>query len=157
MRGEKCLTLDLARCEVVVPKVEELPSGMYDGTVVIYRAVRKCTLRSGKLLTSTDVGTIQIGEEVRALKHAHNSDGQLRVQCSKGWASVRAKDGGLLLARQGRPWTMQLRRIPTEKQSAAASAPSAEEGVPPVGIDVESGSATTAAADGTPNKRPAGC
>jgi hypothetical protein len=138
--GEKCLAIDLARCEVVVPTYKELPPGMYDGAVVVYRAVRKCTLRSGKSLSSTEVGTIEIGEEFRATKHSHNPDGQLRVQCSKGWASVYAKDGCPLLARQGRPWTMQLRRMPTAKQSAdaaaaaaaAASAPTAEEGVPPV-------------------------
>lgn len=140
--GEKCLTIDLARCEVVEPKHEELPAGMYDGAVVMYRAVRKCTVRSGKSLSSTEVGTIEIGEEVRAIKHSHNLDGQLRVQCSKGWASVCAKDGCPLLARQGRPWIMQLRRMPTAQQSAdaaaaaaaAASAPSAEEGVPPIGV-----------------------
>ena len=51
---------------------------------------------------------------------------------------------------------MQLRRIPTEKQSAeaaAASAPSAEEGVPPVGTGVESGTATSTAAGGTPEQK----
>ena len=98
---------------------------MYDGAVVMYRAVRKCTVRSGKSLSSTEVGTIEIGEEVRAIKHSHNLDGQLRVQCSKGWASVCAKDGCPLLARQGRPWIMQLRRMPTAQQSADAAAAAA--------------------------------
>ena len=47
---------------------------------------------------------------------ADNSEGQLRIQCSRGWASVTARDGSTLLARQGRPWTLQLRRIPTEAE-----------------------------------------
>lgn len=139
--AETCVELDLARCEVVLPQYVEMPPGMYEGTEVLYRAVRRCTLRKTKSLDSPEAGVIEIGDEIRAAKHAYNADGQLRVQCSKGWASIRARNGCLLLARHGRPWTIELRRIPTAKQlaeaaaeaAAAAAAPSAEEGVPPVG------------------------
>ena len=60
----------LSRCEVFVPKVAELVAGMHDGKEVLYRALRKCTLRSGRSLTSDSVGTLERGEEVRATKHA---------------------------------------------------------------------------------------
>ena len=60
----------LSRCEVFVPKVAELIAGMHDGKEVLYRALRKCTLRSGRSLTSDSVGTLERGEEVRATKHA---------------------------------------------------------------------------------------
>ena len=95
-------------------------------------------MRGGKSLSSEQVGIIEQGEEFRATKHAYNSDGQLRVQSKGGWASVTARDGSPLLARQGRPWTMQVRRIPTEKEVAEAATAAAaaalalpEEGVPP--------------------------
>ena len=72
------------------------------------------------------------------------------MQSSKGWASVKAKDGGPLLARHGRPWTMQLRRVPTEKEAAAAAAAKAAlaesggaiaEGVPPAAAAAAGGAA----------------
>ena len=139
-RVSTTVTIPLSRCELILPQFEQLVAGMHSGrNPVLYRAVRKCTMRSGKSLTSDQVGIIEQGEEFRATKHAYNSDGQLRVQSgTKGWASVTARDGSPLLARQGRPWTMQIRRVLTEKEAVEAAAAAAvqaavlpEEGVPP--------------------------
>ena len=58
---------------------------MYDGKEVLYRALRKCTLRSGRSLTSDSVGTLERGEEVRATKHA--CECPQRLSCP-GWIPI---------------------------------------------------------------------
>ena len=77
----------LSRCEVFVPKVAELIAGMHDGKEVHYRALRKCTLRSGRSLTSDSVGTLERGEEVRATKHACERPQRQKLNCP-GWVPI---------------------------------------------------------------------
>ena len=84
----------LSRCEVFVPKVAELIDGMHDGKEVLYRALRKCTLRSGRSLTSDSVGTLERGEEVRATKHACECPQRQKLNCP-GWVPIGVDGRGM--------------------------------------------------------------
>eukprot|EP01043_Picozoa_sp_COSAG02_P037443 COSAG02_NODE_2808_length_7981_cov_8.763385_3_plen_541_part_00 len=62
-----------------------------------YRVVEKAMLKSDCELDSDIVGSLAEGTVIRCREARTNSTGQLRVRCSKGWASTVAKDGSLLL------------------------------------------------------------
>ena len=62
-----------------------------------YRVVEKAMLKDDCELDSDIVGSLAQGTVIRCIETRMNSTGQLRVRCSKGWASAVAKDGSLLL------------------------------------------------------------
>ena len=48
-------------------------------------------------MSSEYMNTLEEGTVVRALERRRNSTGQERVRCSKGWLSVVARDGSVML------------------------------------------------------------
>ena len=69
------------------------------GTVVArYRVLARATIRDGcERKGSCKVGAFELGDEVVALEKGANTRGQARVRCARGWVSLIAGDGTLLL------------------------------------------------------------
>ena len=64
----------------------------------IYSCVKKCVIRAAFDLNSDFFGHLQLDELVVAQETRVNSWGQVRVRFERGWVSIKAGDGGLLLA-----------------------------------------------------------
>ena len=68
-----------------------------EGSVVAYTVTFKSIIRSGISPKSTQVGTAEVGEAITVLESGISSTGVARVKCDRGWLSVRATDGTVLL------------------------------------------------------------
>jgi hypothetical protein len=68
-----------------------------EGSVVAYTVTFKSVIRSGISPKSTQVGTAEVGEAITVLESGISSTGVARVKCDRGWLSVRATDGTVLL------------------------------------------------------------
>ena len=64
---------------------------------VAYTATFRSVIRSGVSPKSTQVGTAEVGETIIVLESGISSTGAARVKCDRGWFSVRATDGTILL------------------------------------------------------------
>lgn len=64
---------------------------------VAYTVVYNSVIRSGLSSKSAKVGEAAVGEELFATKFETNSSGLERIKCDRGWLSIRAADGTLLL------------------------------------------------------------
>jgi hypothetical protein len=58
-------------------------------------------LKDGCEVDSEIVGSLTEGTVIRCLERKTNLEGQDRVRCNKGWVSVVAKDGSVLLEQVG--------------------------------------------------------
>ena len=77
----------------------ELIEGGSDDTR--FRVLERAMLKDGCELDSEIVGSLTEGTVIRCLERKTNLEGQDRVRCNKGWVSVVAKDGSVLLEQVG--------------------------------------------------------
>ena len=66
-----------------------------------WRVVERAMAKGDASLDSEITGSLEAGKVIRSLERRRNSTGQERVRCSKGWVSVVAQDGSVLLERVG--------------------------------------------------------
>jgi len=62
-----------------------------------WRVLQRAAAKRDASLSSEYMNTLDEGTVVRALERRRNSTGQERVRCSKGWLSVVARDGSVML------------------------------------------------------------
>eukprot|EP01043_Picozoa_sp_COSAG02_P011222 COSAG02_NODE_410_length_22875_cov_43.282755_3_plen_524_part_00 len=86
-----------------------------------YRVVEKAMLKSDCELDSDIVGSLAAGTVVLCKETRTNTSGQLRVRCSKGWASTIATDGSLLLEK------IQDGAVPQDSANVAAAGAAVDE------------------------------
>ena len=62
-----------------------------------WRVLQRAAAKRDASLSSEYMNTLEEGTVLRALERRRNSTGQERVRCSKGWLSVVARDGSVML------------------------------------------------------------
>ena len=83
-----------SRCLREAASSAAAPSG---GAGTTYKVVVNSKLRAGFEPTSKDLGTLPAGQTITALETRVNSKGVTRVRFKRGWVSVTAGDGTVLL------------------------------------------------------------
>jgi hypothetical protein len=68
--------------------------------ILKYEVLRRAALRKTFDLASSQVGILEIGEIVESSEQKVNHLGQTRIKTAKGWTSLEARDGGVLLVKK---------------------------------------------------------
>jgi hypothetical protein len=71
-----------------------------DAKPMRYEVLRRAALRKAFDLSSSQVGVLEIGEVVESTEQKVNHLGQTRIKTDKGWTSLEARDGGVLLVKK---------------------------------------------------------